>query len=56
MADPAQFRLVPRQDFSNIPRQQRGMRSRAITSTILSARQEKIIMNMHRELDRYLRR
>jgi phenylpropionate dioxygenase-like ring-hydroxylating dioxygenase large terminal subunit len=54
LSDPEQFRLVPRQDFSNVPRQQQGMRSRAITSTILSKRQEIIIMNMHRELDRYL--
>jgi phenylpropionate dioxygenase-like ring-hydroxylating dioxygenase large terminal subunit len=56
LMDPQQFLLVPRQDFHNIPRQQRGMHSRVMKSTILSARQEKIIMNMHRELDRYLTR
>ncbi len=52
--DPAQFRLIPRQDFANIPRQQRGMHSHAIKSTLLSDRQELIIRNMHMELDRYL--
>jgi phenylpropionate dioxygenase-like ring-hydroxylating dioxygenase large terminal subunit len=52
--DPAQMPLIPRQDFINVPRQQRGLHSKAIQSTLLSGRQEKMILNMHRELDRYL--
>jgi nitrite reductase/ring-hydroxylating ferredoxin subunit len=52
--DPNQYLLIPRQDFGNIPRQQQGMHSRAMTSTILSSRQECKIRNMHLELDRYL--
>lgn len=56
LANADQFRLVPRQDFKNVPRQQRGMHSRAIESIILSERQEKIVLNMHREVDSYLSR
>lgn len=46
--------LIPSQDFSSIVRQQRGMRSAAFTEAVLSARQESLILNMHREIDRYL--
>jgi nitrite reductase/ring-hydroxylating ferredoxin subunit len=53
-ADPEQYRLIPRQDFGNIPRQQLGMHSRALGATKLSSRQEIKIANMHLELDRYL--
>jgi phenylpropionate dioxygenase-like ring-hydroxylating dioxygenase large terminal subunit len=52
--DPKQYRLIPRQDFSNIPRQQRGMNSKAIKATALSDPQEILIKNMHAELDNYL--
>jgi hypothetical protein len=52
--DPAQMPLIPRQDFINVPRQQKGLHSKAMKSTLLSGRQEKMILNMHRELDRYL--
>ena len=46
--------LIPSQDFSSIVRQQRGMHSRAFSQAILSGRQESLILNMHREIDRYL--
>jgi Ring hydroxylating alpha subunit (catalytic domain) len=45
-----------RQDFANIPRQQIGMHSKAINSTLLNGVQEEIIANMHRALDRVLER
>ena len=53
-ADPAQFLLIPRQDFSNIPRVQKGLHSRGYKQIWLSNHHEKMIMNMHRELDHYL--
>jgi phenylpropionate dioxygenase-like ring-hydroxylating dioxygenase large terminal subunit len=52
--DPAQLRLIPRQDLSNIPRVQKGLHSRAMRQAWLASDQEKIILNMHQELDRYL--
>jgi hypothetical protein len=55
LGDPAQLRLIPRQDLGNIPRIQKGLHSRGIQHTWLAADQEKIILNMHQELDRYLR-
>ena len=54
VSSPDQFRLVPRQDFSNIPRQQRGMHSSKMKTMLFNERQETNILNMHRELDRYL--
>lgn len=48
--------LIPRQDFSNIERQQRGLHSRAFEALRLSKTYEDGIGNMHRELDRYLAR
>lgn len=54
--DPAQVRLIPRQDIGNIPRIQKGLHSRGIRQTWLAEQQEKIILNMHQELDRYLLR
>jgi phenylpropionate dioxygenase-like ring-hydroxylating dioxygenase large terminal subunit len=53
-SSPKSFRLIPRQDFANVPRQQRGLRSRAVSATRLSGRQEVFIANMHRHLDQYL--
>lgn len=53
--DPEQLLLIPRQDLGNIPRIQRGLQSRGMRQTWLAAHQEAILMNMHRELDRYLR-
>lgn len=46
--------LIPSQDFSSIVRQQRGIRSSAFDAAVLSTRQESLIFNMHREIDRYL--
>ena len=46
--------LIPRQDFSNIERQQRGLHSPALGRLRLSEGYEQDITNMHRELDRYL--
>jgi phenylpropionate dioxygenase-like ring-hydroxylating dioxygenase large terminal subunit len=46
--------LIPRQDFSNIERQQRGLHSPACHALRLSQGFEQNITNMHRELDRYL--
>lgn len=52
--DPAQVLLIPRQDLGNIPRMQQGLHSRGMRQTWLANEQEKIILNMHQELDRYL--
>jgi Ring hydroxylating alpha subunit (catalytic domain) len=55
LKDPEQVLLIPRQDLGNIPRIQKGLHSRGIQHTWLASNQEKIILNMHQELDRYLR-
>jgi hypothetical protein len=54
VTDPEQVRLIPRQDFSNIPRMQKGLHQAGMRQTWLAKEQEKIILNMHQELDRYL--
>jgi len=54
LLDPDQVRLIPRQDIGNIPRIQKGLHSRSIKHVWLAANQEKLILNMHQELDRYL--
>jgi len=54
-SDPKQFNLIPRQDCSNIPRVQKGLHCVGMTRAWLADYQEQVIMNMHRELDRYLR-
>ena len=54
LADPNQLLLIPRQDLGNVPRIQKGLHSRGIRQTWLAEHQEKIILNMHQELDRYL--
>jgi phenylpropionate dioxygenase-like ring-hydroxylating dioxygenase large terminal subunit len=46
--------LIPRQDFSNIERQQRGLHSASFRETRLATEWERGISNMHEELDRYL--
>ena len=53
-SDPEQLPLIPRQDFSNVPRVQIGLHSLGCRQVWLADRNEKIILNMHRELDRYL--
>lgn len=55
LADPKQVLLIPRQDLGNIPRMQKGLHSHRMRQTWLASNQEKIILNMHQELDRYLR-
>ena len=55
LADPEQVLLIPRQDLGNMPRIQKGLHSRGMRQTWLAKEQEKIILNMHQELDRYLR-
>jgi hypothetical protein len=52
--DPAQMCLFLRQDFSNIPRQQIGMHSGGLQSTLLHGVQEQMIRSMHSALDRLL--
>jgi phenylpropionate dioxygenase-like ring-hydroxylating dioxygenase large terminal subunit len=45
---------IPRQDFSNLERQQRGLHSRSYRGPRLATEWERAISNMHEELDRYL--
>ncbi len=45
---------IPLQDFSNIGRQQRGIHSQGFDGLRLSHTYEAGIVNMHRQLDRYL--
>ncbi len=52
--DPEGWRQVPLQDFSNIKRQQQGMRNPAFEAMRLSDRYERNISNLHVEIDRYL--
>jgi len=46
--------LIPRQDFSNIERQQRGLHSQSIEKLRFSPTLERITLNLHEELDRKL--
>jgi phenylpropionate dioxygenase-like ring-hydroxylating dioxygenase large terminal subunit len=52
--DDENWGLIPRQDFSNIERQQRGLHSHGYERLRFSNVQEKTIINMHLELDRVL--
>ncbi len=52
--DPAQLLLIPRQDLGNIPRIQKGLHARGCRQVWFAGHHEKMIINMHRELDRYL--
>ncbi len=52
--DPAQVYLIPRQDLGNLKRIQKGLHSRSIKQVWLAAENEKIILGMHQELDKYL--
>ena len=54
--DDLNWPLVPRQDFSNVEREQRGMHSPAFRALRLSAGLERNITNVHQEIDRYLSR
>ena len=54
-SDPEQFLQIPRQDFSNIPRIQKGLHTSGFKQAWLADYYEKIILNMHQEMDRYLK-
>ncbi len=54
LTDPEQLLLIPRQDLGNIPRMQKGLHSRGCKQIWLAAEHEKMILNMHQELDRFL--
>lgn len=54
ITDPKQVGLIPQQDLSNLPRIQEGLNSKGMQQTWLASKQEKLILNMHQELDRYL--
>ncbi len=55
VTDPEQVLLIPRQDLHNIPRMQKGLHSRGCKQIWLAVEHEKMILNMHQELDRYLK-
>ena len=52
--DSEHWGLIPRQDFSNIERQQRGLHSPSFEHSRLSPSFEKTIANLHEELDRVI--
>ena len=54
LSDKDTWFLIPSQDFTAIVRQQRGLKSSAMKSTLMASHQESLILNMHRELDRFL--
>ena len=55
LTDPEQVLAIPRQDLGNIPRMQKGLHSKGCKQIWLASHNEKIIMNMHQELDRFLK-
>jgi phenylpropionate dioxygenase-like ring-hydroxylating dioxygenase large terminal subunit len=55
-SDPEQFLQIPRQDFSNIPRIQKGLHTSGCKQVWLADYYEKMILNLHQEMDRYLQR
>ncbi len=52
--DPDQFLQIPRQDFLNIPRMQKGLRTAGCKELLMANYYEKMIVNLHQEVDRYL--
>ncbi|AYJ52079.1 aromatic ring-hydroxylating dioxygenase subunit alpha [Rhodococcus sp. P1Y] len=46
--------LIPRQDFANLERMQRGIKNQSLSETTLAELWEVTIANMHQELDRRL--
>ncbi|TDC57457.1 aromatic ring-hydroxylating dioxygenase subunit alpha [Actinomadura sp. KC345] len=52
--DTEHWGLIPRQDFSNIEGQQRGLHSQDFDGLRLSSKYEKSIANMHEEMDRVI--
>ncbi|HEX4170121.1 MAG TPA: aromatic ring-hydroxylating dioxygenase subunit alpha [Bryobacteraceae bacterium] len=53
---PHELPFLFRQDFGNIPRVQRGLRSDGCLSTLMHTRQEALILNLHHEVEKYLAR
>ncbi|MCK9541688.1 MAG: aromatic ring-hydroxylating dioxygenase subunit alpha [Novosphingobium sp.] len=47
---------IPKQDYSNLPRQQRGLHAQGFEFMRLSEQMEGLISNFHRTLDKYLAR
>lgn len=54
--DPEQVLQIPRQDLGNLERMQKGLHSKGCKQIWLAENHERIIMNMHKELDRYLQK
>jgi hypothetical protein len=54
--DEANWGLIPRQDFSNMERQQRGVHSDSFSHMRLATEWEGAIANLHYEVDRYIER
>jgi nitrite reductase/ring-hydroxylating ferredoxin subunit len=54
--DPEQFLQIPRQDFANVPRMQKGLRTSGCKQIWLASYYEMMILNLHQELDRYMKR
>ena len=52
--DPEQVLQIPRQDLGNLERMQKGLHSKGCKQIWLAENHERIIMNMHRELNSYL--
>lgn len=55
VSDPEQFLQIPRQDFANIPRMQKGLHTKGCKQIWLADYYEKLILNMHQEIDRYVK-
>ncbi|HEY7070608.1 MAG TPA: aromatic ring-hydroxylating dioxygenase subunit alpha [Acidimicrobiales bacterium] len=53
-SDDPRWPPIPAQDFSNLPRQQRGLHARSFEYMRLSEQMEGHISNFHRTLDRFL--
>jgi nitrite reductase/ring-hydroxylating ferredoxin subunit len=54
VTEPGQVGLIPQQDLGNLPRIQEGLHCRGMQQTWLASNQEKLILNMHQQLDFYL--
>ncbi len=52
--DEENWGLIPRQDFSNMERQQRGLHSDSFRESRLATEWEGAISNLHREVDHYI--
>ncbi|BFM06849.1 aromatic ring-hydroxylating oxygenase subunit alpha [Halioxenophilus aromaticivorans] len=56
VTDPEQFLQIPRQDFGNIPRMQKGLHTSGCKQIWFANYYEKILLNFHQQLDRDLQR